>query len=154
MATGLLAPVLAAVDGIDAEVVLALGDLDETELGTLPANVTAEHWLPLNQVLPGCDLVLHHAGSGTSLTAARFGVPQLVFPQLADQFRLASRLAETGAGTVVDVRAADPGPLREQLRHHLDDPGPRVAAGQLAREMAAAPALTELVPAFEDPKPS
>jgi sterol 3beta-glucosyltransferase len=42
--------------------------------------------------------VVHHGGSGTTHTAARAGVPQLVLPQLADQFYWGHRVAELGLG--------------------------------------------------------
>jgi vancomycin aglycone glucosyltransferase len=43
--------------------------------------------------------VVHHGGAGTTVTAARAGAPQVLLPQVADQFYWASRVAALGIGT-------------------------------------------------------
>ena len=48
--------------------------------------------------------VVHHGGAGTTATATRAGVPQVVMPQWGDQPYWASRVASLGIG------AADAGP--------------------------------------------
>jgi vancomycin aglycone glucosyltransferase len=42
--------------------------------------------------------VVHHGGAGTTTTAARAGVPQVVVPQIADQPYWAGRVADLGIG--------------------------------------------------------
>lgn len=46
--------------------------------------------------------VVHHGGAGTTTTAARAGVPQVIVPQIADQSMSASRVAELGIGVAHD----------------------------------------------------
>jgi vancomycin aglycone glucosyltransferase len=46
--------------------------------------------------------VIHHGGAGTTTTAARAGVPQLIVPQLADQPYWGRRVAELGIGAAHD----------------------------------------------------
>jgi vancomycin aglycone glucosyltransferase len=46
--------------------------------------------------------VVHHGGAGTTTTAARAGVPQVVVPQMADQPYWADRVAELGIGVAHD----------------------------------------------------
>jgi UDP:flavonoid glycosyltransferase YjiC (YdhE family) len=82
----------------DIEFVLAIDDDVRANLSPLPANVTQVGRMPLAQVLPGCDGVLHHGGQGTSLTALAAGCPQLVFPQFDDQFENADAVVRAGAG--------------------------------------------------------
>ncbi|MGZ4248466.1 MAG: glycosyltransferase [Solirubrobacteraceae bacterium] len=43
--------------------------------------------------------VIHHAGAGTTTTAARAGVPQVAIPQLYDQHYWAGRVQNLGIGT-------------------------------------------------------
>ncbi|CAM5244378.1 hypothetical protein SVIOM74S_05497 [Streptomyces violarus] len=54
--------VLAAVDGLDVEVVATLPRELREELGTLPANVRAVDFVPLNALLPSCSGIIHHGG--------------------------------------------------------------------------------------------
>jgi vancomycin aglycone glucosyltransferase len=58
--------------------------------------VTAE----VNQqsLFPRVAAVIHHGGAGTTFAAARAGTPQLIVPQVADQFYWAERVAELGIG--------------------------------------------------------
>ncbi len=42
--------------------------------------------------------VVHHGGSGTTATAARAGVPQIIIPHILDQYYWANRIYLTGLG--------------------------------------------------------
>jgi len=56
-------------------------------------------------LFPRVSAVVHHGGAGTTTTAARAGVPQVVVPQIADQPYWAGRVADLGIG------AAHEGPI-------------------------------------------
>jgi UDP:flavonoid glycosyltransferase YjiC (YdhE family) len=49
--------------------------------------------------------VVHHGGAGTTTTAARAGVPQVLVPHLLDQFYWAHRVAALGLGPPALPRA-------------------------------------------------
>ena len=55
--------------------------------------------LPHDLLLPHTSVVFHHGGAGTTTAAAIAGVPQVVVPQLGDQFYHARRVEELGIGT-------------------------------------------------------
>jgi vancomycin aglycone glucosyltransferase len=55
--------------------------------------------------------IVHHGGAGTTATAARAGVPQVVVPQIADQPYWAGRVAALGIGVAHD----GPAPTLESL---------------------------------------
>lgn len=69
-------------------------------------------------LFPRMAAVLHHGGAGTTTTAARAGVPQVIVPQIADQPFWAARVAELGIGAAHD--------------------GPRPTAGSLSAALATA----------------
>jgi vancomycin aglycone glucosyltransferase len=50
------------------------------------------------KLFPRVAAVIHHGGAGTTFAAARAGTPQLIVPQVADQFYWAERVAELGIG--------------------------------------------------------
>src|SRR5262249_59520369 len=60
--------------------------------------------------------VAHHGGAGSTTTATRGGVPQVVVPQWADQPYWASRVADLGIGAAHDVRAPTTESLSAALR--------------------------------------
>lgn len=100
-----------------------------------------DDWMSLgdtNQqaLFPRLAAVVHHGGAGTTHTAARAGVPQVVVPQIADQPWHAARVEALGVG------AAHPGPslsaasLTAALAVALD-PDVRARATALAGQMRA-----------------
>ncbi|GHV41587.1 glycosyl hydrolase [Spirochaetia bacterium] len=54
--------------------------------------------IPHYLILPECDALIHHGGSGTTHSAARSGKPQMVIPLLLDQFYWGSRVGDLGLG--------------------------------------------------------
>jgi UDP:flavonoid glycosyltransferase YjiC (YdhE family) len=49
-------------------------------------------------LFPRVRLIVHHGGAGTTATALRSGVPQLIVPHIVDQFFHGHRIAELGVG--------------------------------------------------------
>ena len=131
---------------VDAEFLLALGGTDLAALGPLPPNVRALPWVPLAELLAVSDAIVHHGGSGTMLTAAVAGVPQLLLPQGADHFGNADAAEARGFA----LRAADDAVDRELLERLLQDDELRSAAVSTREEIAALPSPAELVVRFEE----
>jgi vancomycin aglycone glucosyltransferase len=59
--------------------------------------------------------VVHHGGAGTTTTAAKAGAPQVVVPQVGDQYYWAGRVAALGIGAAHD----GPSPTTESLSSAL-----------------------------------
>ncbi len=56
-------------------------------------------------LFPRVDLIVHHGGAGTTASALRSGVPQLIVPHIVDQFFHGRRIAELGLGPKPVVKA-------------------------------------------------
>ncbi|MFE1360971.1 nucleotide disphospho-sugar-binding domain-containing protein [Streptomyces harbinensis] len=130
---------LASRPGTD--IVVTLPEPYRSTLGPLPSAVRAVDPVPLHLLLAPGDVMVHHGGAGTAMTATAFGLPQLVLPQLADHFPLGDRLAATGAGLTFDTAAEqdDPQVIARALDELLSDPRYAAAARRLAAEMTAMP---------------
>ncbi|MCU7827031.1 nucleotide disphospho-sugar-binding domain-containing protein [Kitasatospora sp. DSM 101779] len=134
-----------AAAAVDADFLLAVGDADLTHLGTLPANVRALPWVPLAELLRVCDAVVHHGGSGSTLTALQAGIPQLLLPQGADNFTVADVLTSTGAA----LRSASEDVDTDLLARLVTDPALRAAAARLRARNDDLPAPAAVVPDIE-----
>ncbi|MGW4714329.1 nucleotide disphospho-sugar-binding domain-containing protein [Nocardia sp. NPDC004260] len=136
---------LAAFD--DAEVIVALSAPDRATVGELPDHVRVVEEVPLNLFLSSCDLLVHHGGSTTGLTAGWFGLPQLVLPQMFDQFDYARGLVRSGAGLAAETAAGqgDVEALTTAIRTLLREPRFRAAAEQIGADLRAAPAPGDVV---------
>ncbi|MFI2214229.1 glycosyltransferase [Streptomyces sp. NPDC020141] len=102
----------------------------------LPAHVTAHGYLPLEERLPGADLILHHGGFGTTTRALLWGVPAIIFPSFQEQFNSARRIEELGAGAGLR-RDSTPEDIAEAVRGLLADPALRPSARERARAFRA-----------------
>lgn len=122
------------------------------EAGTVPDNVRLIDPLPLNQIVPECTAVVHHAGAGTVTTCLAYGLPQVALPQLADQFACAARLAATGAGVALNTPTEqdDPACVADALGRVLRQPHWGARARELGAEMAGMPSLDEVVRDLEE----
>ncbi|RDG30937.1 nucleotide disphospho-sugar-binding domain-containing protein [Streptomyces corynorhini] len=134
--------VVEAARQTDAEFVLALGGADLSELGELPGNIRPVDWIPLGALLSASDAVVHHGGSGTTLTALDAGLPQIVLGKGADRPANAAAVAGRGCGLVPE----EPGDLTAELIDRLlTDDALRHNAREVAYEMAAMPSPAETV---------
>ncbi|HEY0806008.1 MAG TPA: nucleotide disphospho-sugar-binding domain-containing protein, partial [Pseudonocardiaceae bacterium] len=139
---GALRPFIEATRATAADFVITLGGADPASFGALPDNVRLLEWVPLGALLAGSDAVIHHGGSGTTLTALHSGLPQYVLPHGADQFLNAAAVAKSGAGAVVAPTDLD----ADRLGELLDGTSMRAAAQAVSAEMAGQPTPAELVP--------
>jgi UDP:flavonoid glycosyltransferase YjiC (YdhE family) len=134
----------------DVDVLVAAGPSgDPTLLGELPANVRVEKFVPQAEVLRHADLIVHHGGAGTMLSAVAEGMPQLILPQGADHPFNAEAIERACAGRALPNEAQTPAALEEAIGALLAEGPERLAAKRIAAEIAAMPApdpelLTEL----------
>lgn len=114
----------------------------------LPATAVVAPSARLSDVLPHCSAVVGHGGAGTLMTAVLHGLPQLALPLLPDHRFNASRLAASGAGTVLDP-AAPGDEVAAAVAALLADPGPRERALAVAAEVVAAPSPARVAADWE-----
>ncbi|WP_282700356.1 nucleotide disphospho-sugar-binding domain-containing protein [Streptomyces sp. CC219B] len=139
LGVGGLEKLLGAAAETDADFVVT--GLTEQDLPQVPPNVRVVRWLPLNALLERCDATVHHGGSGSTLTALTFGLPQLLLPHGADNFVNADVVDRAGLGMSVDPHEVTTGALERVLT----DDTLRAAARQVAEEIRTQPSPAELV---------
>ena len=128
---------------LDQEVVIAIEESHRPLLGDLPAGVRAAR-IPLCYLLPTCSAIVHHGGSGSTMAAAAFGVPQLVVPHFADHFTNAERLTAVGAGTSLPHDTDDLARIKAACVQITGDGPHRAISRRLAEENASRPSPTEV----------
>jgi UDP:flavonoid glycosyltransferase YjiC (YdhE family) len=132
--------VLAGLRELPIDLIVTVGrDLDPDELGPQPANVRIERFMPQAALLPHCDLVVSHAGSGSVLGALAHGLPMVLIPIGADQPLNAARCEALGVAAVLDAVSATPETARAAVARVLADAGSREAAERIRDEIAALP---------------
>jgi UDP:flavonoid glycosyltransferase YjiC (YdhE family) len=102
-----------------------------------------------SQVLPLCDLVVSHGGSGGVIGALVHGLPLVLLPLGADQPLNAARCRELGVAHVLDPLTATPDSLRAAVSEVLGNPRYRRAARDLQGEIETLPGPAEAVALLE-----
>jgi UDP:flavonoid glycosyltransferase YjiC (YdhE family) len=141
---GVLRRVVDGVAGLGGQVLVAVADDLVAELGPLPDGVRAG-WLPVDQLLPSCDLAVHHCGSGTLLAGLVAAVPQLLIPYVGAQRDMARRVAAAGAAVALMPGEDTTDAVAEACGRLLKDDSYRGGCDRIAAEFAALPPLASVV---------
>jgi UDP:flavonoid glycosyltransferase YjiC (YdhE family) len=142
--------VLAALGGLNVRVLATVGpDADPAVVGPQPAHVRVEQYVPQTAVLPHCDVVVSHAGSGTVLATLALGLPQLCLPQGADQFLNAAAVASSGAGISLNPGEAVADGVRDAVSRLLADASFRDVAGRVSNSIASMPSPDDVAALLE-----
>jgi len=95
-----------ALGDMNVEAVVTTGrGIDPASL-TAGDNTTLVRLLPHEAVLHATDLLITHAGHGTVMAGATFGVPMLCLPMGRDQRMVARSVAALGLGAVLEPSAS------------------------------------------------
>jgi glycosyltransferase len=133
---------------LDVEVVVPAPEKLAAELrAALPGVRTG--WMPLDVVAPTCDLMIHHAGGATTMTALNSGVPQLFIPTGASFVKPANRIVDFGAAITIMPKKATADRVAQACEQLLTRSSYRERALALAAEIAALPVPFEMVPLLE-----
>src|SRR5262249_32190414 len=119
------------------------------DLRPQPDNVHIERWLPLSALLPMCDVVVCHAGSGTMLASLAAGRPLVLLPRGADQFENAAACLRAGVGRVLQPAAQAADAIAQEVEIVLTDSAYRQAVARVRDEIHAMPSPAEVVPILE-----
>ena len=100
---GFYRTLIEALRNEDVDLLISCGKaFDEALLGELPANVRVEHYVDQMEVLSRASLFITHCGMNSASEGMWMAVPELLFPLTGEQRAVARRVAEVGAGTLLD----------------------------------------------------
>lgn len=141
---------LDALGELDVRVIATVGpNADPAVVGAQPPHVRVERYVPQSALLPHCDVVVSHGGSGTALATVGLGLPQLCLPQGADQFLNARALA--GAGAAIALMPDEVGieAVRDAVELLVGGDAHRAAARRIAASIAEMPTPEHVVTVLE-----
>lgn len=142
-----LKKILAACDGMDAQVVLALGRWSEQfgaardVLGHIPDNALVVDFAPQQALLERAALLVTHAGMNSVLEAICRAVPMVALPRGVDQPGMAARIQRAGVGLVGSFQQATADDIRCMIGQVLGDEGFRRRSLEVQQAMLAAGGL-------------
>lgn len=111
------------VKDMNLRVVSSVGStLTAEDIGEIPANVKTFPFLPQLEVLENADYFITHAGIGSVMEAAYYGVPMLAIPQMDEQAFTASCMVKAGLGIMIPKEELTPEKLREGIHELTSNP--------------------------------
>jgi len=130
----------AAVTGLAHEPVRVLATTNRRQFGLplrVPANARLVDWLSYARTMPGCALVVCHAGHGTLARALTCAAPVVAVPHSGDMAENAARADWAGVGVRLPWRLLSGPTLRLAVRRALSEPSLSERAHELASWAAA-----------------
>lgn len=124
-------------------------DGDPAVVGPQPPRVRVERYVSQALVLPHCNVVVSHAGSGTVLATAALGLPQLCLPQGADQFLNAAAVESAGSGISLMPTDGNADAVRDAVARLLVEPSFSAAAGRVSGSIASMPSPDDVAAELE-----
>lgn len=130
----------AAFADYPAQFILSVGKLIGLDaLGNVPSNFLVKESVPQLQVLQQVDAFITHGGMNSVQEGLYYGVPQVMVPQQMEQFINGLRVAELGAGVLLNGGDnLTPQQLRDALDAVLTKPSYKMAAAQLREDARSA----------------
>jgi UDP:flavonoid glycosyltransferase YjiC (YdhE family) len=143
----------AALEGLAKEPVRVLAATNRREPLPdieVPRNARLVDWLSYSRSMPGCALVITHAGHGTLARALTCGCPILAVPHSGDMGENAARVDWAGVGVRLPWRFLRPATVRLAVRRALDEPRLAPGAAELQRWAAANDGATRAAELVEE----
>ena len=137
-----------ALGGLAVEALVTTGPSVSPEALRVGENTTVRQFVAHDQVLPSASLLVTHAGHGTIMAGATYGVPMLCLPMGRDQPMNAERVAHLGLGAVLDPEAPVDA-LGRAIAATLADAHVARRAKDFARSLAGHPGLPQAIGLIE-----
>jgi MGT family glycosyltransferase len=112
-----------ALAGSDNFVIMSTGQpINSDMFGALPDNIAIYDWVPQHDVLRRTSVFISHSGLGSVHDSLYFGVPLLLIPQQGDQYFVAKRVVELGAGLLLKKHQVTVEAIRTNTAKLLAEP--------------------------------
>jgi len=124
------------VKDMNVRVVSSVGSTLTTEdLGEIPSNVKTFSFLPQLEVLENADFFITHAGIGSVMEAAYYGVPMLAIPQMDEQAFTAKCMVDAGLGIMIPKEELTAESLKAGLHELTTNPIYRENVQKMSAEL-------------------
>lgn len=111
-----------AFKDMDAQIIMSVGKSIEINFfKSIPANFIVRNYVPQLDVLKHADIFITHGGMNSTSEALYYDVPLILIPCFTDGPAVANRVAELGAGIVIEKEKVSVEVLRQSVDIILSD---------------------------------
>ena len=107
---------------MNVKVIMSVGrKIDISIFKNIPSNFIVRNYVPQLEVLKYADVFITHGGMNSTNEGLYFNIPLILIPQSVDQPFVANRVAELGAGIVIEKNRVTPEVLNKCVAEILSD---------------------------------
>lgn len=107
---------------MNVKVIMSVGrKIDISIFKNIPTNFIVRNYVPQLEVLKYADVFITHGGMNSTNEGLYFNIPLILIPQSVDQPFVANRVAELGAGIVIEKNRITPEALNKCVAEILSD---------------------------------
>ncbi|MHA7238464.1 glycosyltransferase [Arthrobacter sp. TMS1-12-1] len=103
-----LQKIIDAVAEMPVDVTVTTGPAIDPDRLFAPPNIAVHRYVPHNEVMPGCSMVVGHGGHATTMRSLAHGLPLLILPMhpMLDQPMIGKVVQEAGAGLTLSRKSS------------------------------------------------
>lgn len=107
---------------MNVKVIMSVGrKIDISIFKNIPSNFIVRNYVPQLEVLKYANVFITHGGMNSTNEGLYFNIPLILIPQSVDQPFVANRVAELGAGIVIEKNRVTPEVLNKCVAEILSD---------------------------------
>lgn len=128
-----------AFDDIDAKIIMSIGkNIDINTFKFIPSNFIVRNYVPQLEVLKHTDVFITHGGMNSTNEGLYYNIPLILIPQSGDQPFVANRVAQLGAGIVIEKDKITPEILKQSVVKILSDNNFRINSEKIGESLREA----------------
>jgi MGT family glycosyltransferase len=128
-----------AFDNMDVQIIMSVGkDIDVNTFKSIPSNFIVRNYVSQLEILKQADVFITHAGMNSTNEGLYYDVPLVLIPQSGDQPFVAKRVAELGAGIIIEKDKATPEILNQSVVKILSDDNFRINSKKIGKSLREA----------------
>jgi len=128
-----------AFDNMDVKIIMSIGkNIDVNTFKSIPSNFVVRNYVSQLEILKQADVFITHGGMNSTNEGLYYDVPLVLIPQFADQPFVAKRVAELGAGIIIEKDKVTPEILKQSVVKILSDNNFRINSKKIGKSLREA----------------
>lgn len=124
---------------MNVKVIMSVGrKIDISIFKNIPSNFIVRNYVPQLEVLKYADVFITHGGMNSTNEGLYFNIPLILIPQSVDQPFVANRVAELGAGIVIEKNRITPEAINKCAAEILSDDNFRLNSEKIGESLREA----------------
>ncbi|CUU47137.1 macrolide family glycosyltransferase [Clostridium beijerinckii] len=124
---------------MNVKVIMSVGrKIDISIFKNIPSNFIVRNYVPQLEVLKYADVFITHGGMNSTNEGLYFNIPLILIPQSVDQPFVANRVAELGAGIVIEKNRITPEALNKCVAEILSDDNFKINSEKIGESLREA----------------